>query len=100
MYAITDDKSVTAIVDVGGDDRGALALGRIAPKLVEENDYEMLFVINCYRPLTKDAESCVEILKEIELAAGIRFTDIVNNSNLGEATAPEDILKSVEVILW
>ena len=45
MYALTDDKTIKAVIDVGGDDRGALALGRISPKLVEEGDYEMLMVI-------------------------------------------------------
>ena len=27
VYAITDDPGLTAVIDVGGDDRGALALG-------------------------------------------------------------------------
>ena len=57
MYMLTDDKELRAVIDVGGDDRGALALGRIRPAIIEENDYEMLFVINCYRPLTGDAKS-------------------------------------------
>ncbi|MBQ8538332.1 MAG: hypothetical protein IJ433_01625 [Ruminococcus sp.] len=96
MYAITDDKELSVIIDVGGDDRGALALGRLAPKIIEENDYEMLMVINCYRPLTRDAESTIEVMREIEYAGHIKFTGIVNNSNLGVATTPEDVLKSVE----
>lgn len=96
MYAITDDKELSVIIDVGGDDRGALALGRLAPKIIEENDYEMLMVINCYRPLTRDAESTIEVMREIEYAGHIKFTGIVNNSNLGVATTPKDVLKSVE----
>ena len=32
-YAITDDLSVRAVIDVGGDDRGALALGRYVPSI-------------------------------------------------------------------
>lgn len=96
MYAITDDKELSVIIDVGGDDRGALALGRLAPKIVEENDYEMLMVINCYRPLTRDAESTIEVMREIEYAGHIKFTGIINNSNLGIATTPQDVLKSIE----
>ena len=42
IYSLIDDKSVHAVMDVGGDDRGALALGRYADKIKEENDYEML----------------------------------------------------------
>ena len=95
LYAITDDRDMRVIIDVGGDDRGALALGRITPALLEENDYEMLMVINCYRPLTSDAESTIEVMREIETACGIRFTGLVNNSNLGAETSAENVLKSV-----
>ena len=94
MYAITDDRSMTAVLDIGGDDRGALVLGRLAPKILAENDYEMLMVINCYRPLTRDAASTMEVMREIEYAGGIRFTGLVNNSNLGVSTTVEDILAS------
>ncbi len=96
MYAITDDKELSVIIDVGGDDRGALALGRLAPKIKEENDYEMYLVINCYRPLTRDAQSTLEVMREIEIASHINFTGIINNSNLGAVTTPDDVLNSVE----
>ena len=94
-YSIFADKSVYAVVDVGGDDRGALALGRYAPYILEE-DYDMLFVINKFRFLTTDADSTVDVMREIEEASGVSFTGIVNNSNLGEETTTEDVLKSVE----
>lgn len=96
MYAITDDKELSVIIDVGGDDRGALALGRLAPKIKEENDYEMYLVINCYRPLTRDAQSTLEVMREIEIASHINFTGIINNSNLGAVTTPDDVISSVE----
>ena len=96
MYEVTDNKSEFAVLDIGGDDRGAYALGRYTPFIKEENDYEMLLVINKYRPLTADAESVVEIMREIEQAGGIAFTGIVNNSNLGEETTARTVLNSVE----
>lgn len=96
MYAITDDKKLKTIIDVGGDDRGALALGRIAPQIIKENDYDMLMVINRFRPLTPDAESTLEVMREIELAGGIKFTGLINNSNLGAQTEKEDVLSSVK----
>ena len=91
LYAITDDRSMRVILDIGGDDRGALVLGRIAPAIREENDYEMLMVINRYRPLTRDAESTIEVMREIEQAGGIRFTGLINNSNLGRETTADDV---------
>ena len=95
LYALTDDRRMRAVIDVGGDDRGALVLGRIAPAILSENDYEMLMVINCYRPLTRDAASTVEVMREIEYAGGIRFTALINNSNLGTETTAEDVLASM-----
>ena len=96
MYAITEDKSMKTIVDVGGDDRGALALGRLSAQIVESGDYEMLMVINCHRPLTRDAESTLEVMGEIEAACRIPFTGLVNNSNIGRETTAETVLDSAE----
>jgi septum formation inhibitor-activating ATPase MinD len=95
MYAITDDRSYKMIVDLGGDDRGALALGRLTPEIVAENDYEMLLVVNKFRPLTPDLETTVEVAREIETAGKIKFTGVINNSNLGEFTTESDVLDSL-----
>ena len=95
MYAVTDDKTLTCILDIGGDDRGALVLGRLRPEIVKENDYEMLLVINMYRPLTADVPSTLEVMAEIEAAANMRFTGIINNSNLGRETTAADVLASL-----
>ena len=93
-YAILDNPALTAVVDVGGDDRGALALGRYAESIVRENNYEMLLVINKFRPLTRTGADAVEVMREIEDAGKIKFTGIVNNSNLGDETTAEDVLSS------
>ena len=95
LYAVTDDKTIRAVMDIGGDDRGAYALGRFSHMIAEEDDYEMLAVVNMYRPLSKTPELAADILKEIEAAAKLKFTGIVNNSNLGKDTRAEDIFKSL-----
>ena len=56
----------------------------------------MLMVINSFRPLTRDAASTMEVLSEIETAARMKFTGLVNNSNLGEETLAQDVLDSVK----
>ena len=96
MYAITEEKHKNYVVDVGGDDRGALALGRLKDDILEENNYEMLLVINRYRPLTATPEETLEVLREIEQACGIPCTHIVNNSNIGRETTAEEVLASIE----
>lgn len=94
LYSITDDKDLSVIMDIGGDDRGAYALGRLRDMILEEDDYEMLMVVNKFRPLTPDAPSTVEVMREIEAACGIKFTGIINNSNLAEETIASDVLGS------
>ncbi len=94
-YRLVEDKSIYGIMDIGGDDRGAYALGRYVPAIKAENNYRMVFVANCYRPLTRTPEEALEVMKEIETACGLAFTDIVGNSNLGPETTPETVLDSV-----
>ena len=97
-YRLVTDKSVYGIMDIGGDDRGAYALGRYVPSIQEENDYRMIFVANCYRPLTRTPEEALEVMREIEEACGLKFTDIVNNSNLASETTAETVLDSVSYV--
>jgi MinD-like ATPase involved in chromosome partitioning or flagellar assembly len=96
LYELVENKQSNAVLDIGGDDRGAFALGRYTPAILKENDYEMLFVINRHRPLTSDAQSTVEIMREIEAASGIPFTAIVNNSNIGPETTSDVVRSSYE----
>ena len=97
-YRLVQDQSVYGVMDIGGDDRGAYALGRYVPSIRAENDYRMIFVANCYRPLTATAQEALEVMGEIEAACGLRFTDIINNSNLGAETTPQTVLESLEYI--
>lgn len=95
LYRIVDETQTNMVVDIGGDDRGAYALGRFAQQLKDENNYEMILVINKYRPLTVDEKDAIEIMHEIEEAGHLPFTAIVNNSNLGKETTAEDVLASI-----
>lgn len=97
-YRLVTDRQTFGIMDIGGDDRGAYALGRYVPSILEENNYRMAYVANCYRPLTRTAEDALEVMREIETACGLRFTCIINNSNLGTETTPETVLKSLDFI--
>ena len=97
-YKLVTDRSTYAIMDIGGDDRGAYALGRYVPAILEENNYRMVFVANCYRPLTRTPEEALEVMAEIEAACGLKFTDIINNSNLGSETTAETVEASASYI--
>lgn len=95
IYALVAGRDARIVMDIGGDDRGALALGRYVPDIRAENDYEMLAVVNAARPLTRTAADAVGVLREIEAACSLPFTGIVNNTNLGPDTRAEDVLASL-----
>lgn len=95
IYALVADRETKIVMDIGGDDRGALALGRYVPDIKAEGDYEMLAVVNAARPLTRTPQEAVEVLREIEAACRLPFTGIVNNTNVGAETTVETVLESI-----
>lgn len=95
-YRLVQDKTCYGVIDIGGDDRGAYALGRFADAIKAEGDYRMAFVLNRFRPLTSTVEDTVQIMREIEAASGIKFNCIVNNSNIGPETNVETVLESLK----
>lgn len=86
------------IIDVGGDDDGAVALGRYSHVLnsyAETNEMDMIAVVSFRRYLTRTAEEAQRYLEGIERASRMKLTGIVNNTNLGLETNAEMILESI-----
>jgi hypothetical protein len=90
VNAVFDSRDVYAVMDIGGDDRGMLALSRYASR-VRADDFDMLLVVNPYRPLATSPEQSLELLKEMEAASGLPFNGIVSNPNLGKETTLDTI---------
>jgi DhnA family fructose-bisphosphate aldolase class Ia len=85
------------IIDVGGDDAGATALGMYAHIFSSLSDnIDMLCVVNKYRYMTRSADEAVELLYEIEKSARTKHTGIINNSNLGYETTAETVENSMD----
>lgn len=78
------DESRIVLVDVGGDDRGARALGSLLEYFPK--DTEVLLVVNARRPFSANAEGMVSIAHEIEEACRMKITGLVSNTHLGEWT--------------
>jgi len=85
----------TVIVDVGGDEQGAAALGRFNP-IIKKRGYQMLYLINKYRIMTQDADEALSLLKDIEVSSRLEATEIVNNSHLKSQTQRKDILSGID----
>ena len=83
------------ILDVGGDDAGATALGRFSGE-VAAIDYDLLYVVNRYRNLTSTPSEAAGLLGEIEGASHLKATGVVNNSHLQRETTVATVLDSRE----
>lgn len=69
------------IVDAGGDDAGATALGRFSAD-VAAGPYAFLYVANRFRNLTQAPEAAAEAAGPIQEAARLAATAVVNNSHV------------------
>ena len=91
VLAVFNDKTSEVIFDVGGDETGAVALGRYNSYFKEEN-YEMYFVMNSKRPLTNTSIKAETYLREIEKSSRLKVSGIISNTNLSYETSIEDII--------
>jgi hypothetical protein len=95
--AVFNDKSYEVVLDVGGDDQGAVALGQYN-RYFREEAYDMYFVINTTRPFTKDADGVIQYIREIEGASRLKVKYLVNNANLSYETEIEDIVNGYRIV--
>ena len=97
IKSIINDKSLYGVFDVGGDEDGSIALSSLAGD-IEEDEYEMLFVVNTNRPWTSDVEGIIDTKKRIENKSRLSFDGLIANINLGTETTAEDILDDYPLI--
>lgn len=96
IYKVFADESAAVVFDVGGDDDGAIALGRYKQYFNAETP-EVLFVINPFRPLTAYAEQIREMIVAIEGASRLKVTGLVNSANLAGLTTANEVIKGKTV---
>lgn len=85
MTTPVTDKSFQYVVDLGGNDVGTLVLGRIKP-LLDPAETDFLMVVNTYRPNTSTPKGVIEQMENLEVAAGLKVTGFINNTNLVRET--------------
>lgn len=97
MMAAFSQKDTYVVFDAAGDDDGAIVLSRFFVEFSQE-DYDFFLVVNTKRPLTKDKESIIIYKEEIETASRLRFTAIVNATNLSEETKVSHIQEGEAIV--
>lgn len=97
VISLFQDESCQTILDVGGDDDGAVVLGRYN-KFLKKFGYNMFFVINTKRPMTRTKDDIIKYISDIERASRLKATALINNTNLSEKTTISDLLKGQQII--
>jgi hypothetical protein len=85
------------LLDVGGDDVGAMVLAALADSF-KDVQVHLLQVVNPMRPQTRTIEGCLKIRQEIETAAKLTITGLIGNANLINETDSDEIYSGYEFV--
>ena len=100
IQSVFESAAEKVIFDVGGDDTGAAALGRYYPSFLKhKEETAMAVVVNCMRPLTQNMDDITDLIQRIEKRGRLRTDFLINNTNLGDQTAPEMVEKGEAIVL-
>ena len=83
--------SALTILDVGGNNVGAMVLASLADAF-QDAPYQMLQVVNPFRPLTQTIEGAMKMKAEIEKASRMTVSGWIGNANLIDESTTESIL--------
>lgn len=97
VYAALQDKDSVVLIDVGGDDEGALVLGQYN-RYFKDEPYDMFLIINALRPLTGTPQEILEYISQIEAASRLKASYLINNTNLSYETNADVLLKGQKVV--
>ncbi len=78
------------VIDVGGDDDGAITIGRWAARLKAANA-QVLYVVSAYRSLTLQPDEAAAMLPDIEYTSHLEAHGVLNTTNLGDETRDEHV---------
>jgi hypothetical protein len=97
IQAVFADKSRRVIFDVGGDDTGAAALGQYKPYF-DQDEVEVLFVVNAFRPLSGDPDAVCDLLLRVAGRSRLQPTALINNANIAWETSADELARGEELL--
>ncbi len=98
ILSVFGDRELHTVFDVGGDDAGALALGRYNRYFLE-NGYELIYVVNRFRPRSGSVSEITDMMRRVSECSRLQPTGLINNSNLGELTDQKTLDEGHELLL-
>ena len=96
ILSVFSDREVYAVLDIGGDDDGAVALGQYY-RYMKDEEYDMFFVLNALRPSTSSVEEVKVLAENIELMSRLKITGLINNTNLAYLTESKHLSESMDL---
>lgn len=96
IMRIFEEQDAQIVIDVGGDDDGAIALGRYK-QFFDKTDYEMYLVINTRRPFTKTPDEISQMKADIETASRLTVTALVSCTNLADDTTADIVTEGAKI---
>lgn len=97
ILSVFGDQELKTVFDVGGDDAGALALGRYK-RYFEETGYELIYVVNRFRPRSGTVAEIMDMMRRVSECARLKPTGLINNSNLGDLTDQKTMEEGHELL--
>lgn len=92
VRAPLEDSGCRVLLDCGGDATGAMILNQFK-KYFTPDAYQLLCVVNPYRPGSDTVEKAVEHVRHIEQMTGLRVTGLVSNGHLIRQTTIDEVLR-------
>ena len=91
------NSEIHTVFDVGGDDAGALALGKYKREF-EEAGYELIYVVNPFRPRSDSVQAVVDMMNRVAQSARLVPSGLINNANLGGYTTREQLQQGLDFL--
>ena len=98
ILSVFSARELRAVFDVGGDDAGALALGRYNRQFIESG-YELIYVVNIFRPRSGSVQEIMDMMRRVSECTRLTPTGLINNSNLGNLTDRQTIEEGHELLM-
>ncbi|MCR5826233.1 MAG: ATP-binding protein [Oscillospiraceae bacterium] len=90
VRAPLEDEGCRVLLDCGGDAPGARILNQFG-KYFRPGAYQLLCVVNPYRPGSDTVDKAVEHIRSIERATALQVTGLIANGHLIRSTTPEEV---------
>jgi len=83
-------------LDVGGNERGAMALTQFAPE-IRAAGYALLLVVNASRPLASSVDALCTLSDRLAQVAQLSITALISNTHFMKETRREDVLQGISL---